>query len=134
MEHEFVVVATTDENGKSLKAHISVDGKNFAEVRFPSNFQIDKQQAYTILESITHSIFLHVTTNSRSGSEYGTILKSNSNGTDYISSLDYVNRNQEGYVDFEKMIGLEGVAIVNVVNNYEEAFQGSKETQIFNYV
>lgn len=127
LEHEFVVVATIQEDGESLSAFVSVDGKTFADVRFPSNFKIGKQQAYTILESITHSIFLHVTTSSRAGSEFGTILKSNSNGTDYISSLDYVNRNEEGFVDFEKMIGLEGVAVVNVVENPSEAFDGSKK-------
>lgn len=127
LEHEFIVVATIKDESDSLDAFVSVDGKEFAEVRFPANFQIKKQQAYTILESITHSIFLHVTTSARAGSEFGTILKSNSNGTDYISSLDYVNRNEEGYVDFEKMIGLEGVAVVNVVENPSEAFEGSKK-------
>lgn len=127
LEHEFIIVATVKEDGESLNAYVSVDGDNFAEVRFPANFQIGKQQAYTILESVTHTIFLHVTTNARSGSEYGAILKSNSNGTDYISSLDFVNRNEEGYVDFEKMIGLEGVAVVNVVQNPKEAFEGSKK-------
>lgn len=127
LEHEFLIVATVKDDGESLNAYVSVDGTSYAEVRFPSNFKIGKQQAYTILESITHSIFLHVTTSSRAGSEFGTILKSNSNGTDYISSLDLVNRNEEGFVDFEKMIGLEGVAIVNVVENPEEAFQGSRK-------
>lgn len=127
LEHEFAVVATLAENAESLTAYVSVDAENFSQVRFPLNYQIGKQQAYTILESITHSIFLHLTTSARPGSEYGTILKSNSNGTDYISSLDYVNRNQQGYVDFEKVIGLEGVAIVNTVENPNEAFEGSKK-------
>lgn len=127
LEHEFVIVATLKDDGDSLDAFVSVDGKNFANVRFPANFKIGKQQAYTILESVTHSIFMHVTTNSRSGSEYGTILKSNSNGTDYVTLLEYVDRNAAGFVDFEKMIGLEGVAIVNVVKNPKEAFEGSKK-------
>lgn len=124
LEQEFVIVATVNPDD-SLKAHVSVDGKEFAEVKFPSNFKIDKQQAYTILESITHSVFMHVTTNSQPESAFGSILKSNSNGTNYVDSIDYVNRNAEGYVDFEKMTGLEGVAIINVVTNPEKALQGS---------
>ena len=55
------------------------------------------------------------------GAEWGNILKSNSNGTYYGLSLPYVNRNDRGYVDFEKLIGLDGIALVNVVSNYEEA-------------
>lgn len=106
---------------------VSVDGETWAEAKFPYNFQVGKQQAYTVLESVTHSVFLHVTVTSRVGFEYGTILKSNSNGTDYVISMNDVNRNEQGYVDFEKMLGLEGVAIVNVVENPKEASEGSKK-------
>jgi len=52
---------------------------------------------------------------------WGTILKSNSNGTYFGISLEYVNRDKGGYVDFEKMVGLDGIALVNVVSNPEEA-------------
>ncbi|KAF5094816.1 hypothetical protein DV451_004893 [Geotrichum candidum] len=126
LENEFVVVATINVDD-SLTAHVSVDGTTFATVNFPPNFRIAKQQAYTILESITNSIFIHVTTNSQADTAFGSILKSNSNGTNYVDSVDYVNRNAAGYVDFEKVIGLEGVAIVNVVTNPDQAVQGSKK-------
>jgi hypothetical protein len=46
---------------------------------------------------------------------WGNILKSNSNGTYFGLSAEFVNRNEAGYVDFEKLIGLDGVALVNVV-------------------
>jgi hypothetical protein len=52
---------------------------------------------------------------------WGTILKSNSNGTYFGISVENVNRDQRGYVDFEKMIGLDGIALINVVGNPEEA-------------
>lgn len=126
LEQEFAIVATVNPDD-SLKAYASIDGKNFAEVKFPSNFKIDKQQAYTILESITHSVFMHVTTNPLPETAFGSILKSNSNGTNYVDSVDYVNRNADGYVDFEKMSGLEGVAIINVVTNPENAVKGSSK-------
>ena len=48
---------------------------------------------------------------------WGAILKSNSNGTYFGISLENVNRDQRGYVDFEKMIGLDGIALVNIVSN-----------------
>lgn len=48
---------------------------------------------------------------------WGTILKSNSNGTYFGISIENVNRDVRGYVDFEKMIGLDGIALVNVVAN-----------------
>ena len=52
---------------------------------------------------------------------WGNILKSNSNGTYFTLAIDNVNRNDFGYVDFEKMIGLDGIALVNIVSNTEEA-------------
>jgi len=62
--------------------------------------------------------------------EWGNLLKSNSNGTYYGLSLDHVNRNTQGYVDFEKMIGIDGVVVVNIVTNSEEAARsGVKKLQ-----
>lgn len=89
-----------------------------------------ENMAYTVLESSTDSVFLHVTTNSMAGSEWGSLVKSNSNGTYYAMSLEHVNRNSKGYVDFEKMIGLDGVAVVNIVGNADDAaLSGSKKLQ-----
>ena len=50
-------------------------------------------QAYTILESSTESVFLHVTTSEPPAPFWGNILKSNSNGTYFGLSIDNVNRN-----------------------------------------
>lgn len=86
--------------------------------------------AYTILESSTDSVFLHVTMSTVKGAEWGNVLKSNSNGTYYGLSLDHVNRNERGYVDFEKVIGLDGIAVMNIVTNPEEAaIHGRKKLQ-----
>ncbi|OLL21991.1 Vacuolar protein sorting/targeting protein 10 [Neolecta irregularis DAH-3] len=124
---EFVVAAEVDKGTDLLKMQISIDGKTFAQARFPPDFTMGNGQAYTILDSVTNSIFMHVTTSSRLGSEWGVILKSNSNGTDYVVSLDSVNRDEKGYVDFEKMQGIEGVAVVNVVMNTADAVGGAKK-------
>lgn len=122
---EFIIVAAKDQkDGKSLKVDASVDGKTFADAEFPKNFDVPVQKAYTVLDSSTHAVFLHVTVGSREDFEYGSIVKSNSNGTSYVLSLDGVNRNTLGYVDFEKTLGIEGAALVNVVDNIEAADNG----------
>jgi hypothetical protein len=115
---EFIVVATRDEkDNQFLKASASVDGVTFADARFPPDFNVPHQKGYTVLDSSTHSVFLHVTVEDADGFEYGSIIKSNSNGTSYVLSINNINRDHPGYVDFEKMHGLEGVALVNIVSN-----------------
>nr|POF26385.1 vacuolar protein sorting/targeting protein 10 [Quercus suber] len=131
--NEYIVVALHDEDQKSLKVDASIDGEVFADARFPSNFQVEHQQAYTVLDSSTHAVFLHVTVNNRERAEYGTILKSNSNGTSYVTSIGEVNRNALGYVDFEKMQGLEGVAVINRVANIDEVEAGETK-QLKSYI
>ncbi|GAA5905768.1 hypothetical protein JCM6882_000453 [Rhodosporidiobolus microsporus] len=123
---EYMVVAETYENTRAIGLKVSLDGKTFALTRFPPNMQLENQ-AYTVLESTTDSVFLHVTTHPDIGSEWGTLFKSNSNGTYYSPSLEYVNRNSKGFVDFEKMIGLDGIAVINVVSNPEEAALSSNK-------
>ncbi len=125
---EFIVVAARREDDRdALTCHTSVDGKTFADARFPPSFEVPAQKAYTVLDSSTHAVFLHVTVNNREESEYGSIIKSNSNGTSYVMSLNGVNRNSRGYVDFEKMLGLEGVILVNTVANIDEVDQGKSK-------
>jgi hypothetical protein len=124
---EFLIVATKGDDGNTLKLDASLDGTTFADAKFPPKFEVDHQTAYTVLDSSTHSVFLHVTINPRREQEYGAIIKSNSNGTSYVMSLNNVNRNTEGYVDFEKMQGIEGVALANVVSNVDAVNGGAKK-------
>jgi len=125
---EYMVAVKTDDKG-ALVMMVSLDGLNFAQARFPPNMRLDNQ-AYTVLESVTDSIFLHVTTQSKTGSEWGSLFKSNSNGTDFTLSLEYANRNDRGFVDFEKMSGLDGIAVMNIISNPDEAsITGNKKLQ-----
>jgi hypothetical protein len=59
---------------------------------------------------------------------WGNILKSNSNGTYFGLSIENVNRNNYGFVDFEKFAGLNGIAMVNVVANPAEAVLTGRKT------
>lgn len=125
---EFLVVARYSRKG-TLDLLVSLDGQHFAPARYPPELQLENQ-AYTILESVTNSIFLHVTTNAGPDTAWGDLFKSNSNGTNFALSQEYVNRNSEGFVDFEKMLGLEGIALINVVSNWDEAIiTGDKRLQ-----
>ena len=114
----YVVVAVVQD--KSLEAKVTVDGKTFADADFPNDLKVEAHQAYTVLDSTSGSIFMHVTTSSKRDFEYGTLLKSNSNGTYFVTSLPNVNRNDVGFVDFDKIEGLEGLIIANIVANYKE--------------
>jgi hypothetical protein len=110
---KFVVIATVDEQANALKASITVDGLTFADADFPSDLNIKSHQAYTILDSATHAIFIHITSDNNDQRERGVLLKSNFNGTSYVLSVDDVNRDKRGYVDFDRIQLIEGTIIVN---------------------
>ncbi|KAG0173404.1 vacuolar protein sorting/targeting protein PEP1 [Apophysomyces sp. BC1034] len=119
---KYMVVAVSKNRGTNLLLQISLDGETFAPASFPASFDL-KPEAFTIMESV-NSLWIHVSTNTHRGSEFGTIFTSNSNGTYYVSSLENTNRNEMGIVDFEKMQGIEGVAIANTVSNPNQANMG----------
>ena len=114
---EFIVVATENQTENTLSALTSLNGRNYAPAHFPFNFQVPHQRAYTVLDSSTHAVNLFVVTEDSQNHRYGSILKSNSNGTSYVLSASGVNCNDAYYVDFEKMLGLEGIVLINVVQN-----------------
>ncbi|KAF8489623.1 hypothetical protein F5888DRAFT_1892821 [Russula emetica] len=109
---------------RSLDLQVSLDGRIFATGQFPPSMR-PEQHAYTILESSTDSVFSNMTTSSPPRPYWDDLLKSNWNGTYFGSSIP-------NYVDFEdsEMIGLDGIAIINVVSNPEAAaVTGNKELQ-----
>jgi hypothetical protein len=128
---EYTIIAARDEEDEQwLKVFTSVDGETVAHAKFPPKLQLDHKSGYTVLESSTHSIFLHVTDYDVDGHRFGHILKSNSNGTDYVLSAANANRGRTGYVDFEKMQGLEGVAFINVVGNSDDVRKNGAEKKL----
>lgn len=123
---EFIVVATQNTTKNTLRALTSLDGETYAEAHFPYNFEVPHQHAYTVLDSSTHAINLFVATETSDDVQHGDIMKSNSNGTSYVLSISGVNCNKKFYVDFEKMLGLEGVAMVNVYANRDKKNEPKK--------
>jgi len=71
-----------------------------------------------MLESTTHSLAVDVVL--KDGSPVGTLFVSNSNGTYFVESLKDTNRNDFGYVDYERIYGVEGIGIANIVSNVQE--------------
>lgn len=116
---EFIVVAVSHE-GNELRAYVTVDGEELAEAKFPKDLMANKQESFTVLGSETGSIFFHLTTFDEPGYEYGELMKSNSNGTSFVRLQSAVNRNLFGMVDFEKVQALEGIILINVVDNFEK--------------
>ncbi|XXG99080.1 hypothetical protein Hte_005414 [Hypoxylon texense] len=114
---EFIVVTAKNKTEDTLSALASVNGRDYAPAHFPYNFEVPHTNEYTVLESSTHAINLFVETSEEKNRPFGSILKSNSNGTSYVLSIGAVNCDEDFYVDFEKMLGLEGVAVVNTVEN-----------------
>ncbi|KAJ3337444.1 vacuolar protein sorting/targeting protein PEP1 [Gonapodya sp. JEL0774] len=122
---EFMVVAEVESIGdqKFLNLYVSVDGKTFAPAKFPPNFRVPSH-GYTVLESTTGSIFIDVFTNTLTNAESGTLLISNWNGTYYTKAVENTNRDSRGFVDFEKMQGIQGIAMINQVMNPVAAAAG----------
>lgn len=114
---EFILAASENAEKDGLQALASLDGKHFEAVHFPYNFHQNHQNEYTVLDSSTHAINLFVATEKEDGRKLGSIIKSNSNGTSYVLSASNVNCDDSYYVDFEKITGLEGVVVINVVTN-----------------
>lgn len=116
--HGFVVVAWYTDSAKNyVNISVSVDGRNYADAHFPYNSDVP---SYTVLQSSPSALFLLGQTFIGKGRGFGPLVKSNSNGTYFVQSLRAVNVNDRGYADFDKMEGLEGVLVANVVSNSED--------------
>ncbi|KAJ3065235.1 vacuolar protein sorting/targeting protein PEP1 [Podochytrium sp. JEL0797] len=113
------------ENGNSIKLVVSTDGMSFVDTEFPPGMEIEKN-GFTVLESKTNGIFLDLAQSLQFGGEFGHLFKSNSNGTFYNRVLEYSNRNDKGFVDFEKMKGIPGVVLANKVMNPMDISSESK--------
>lgn len=118
---KYMVVAAINDESKensalTLTGYVTVDGNNFAEIHIPEDIY-GMQTAFTILDVNSDELFMHLTMVDTPGEEYGSILKANYNGTLFTTSLRFVNRNGDAYVDFESSQSVEGLMLANVLSN-----------------
>lgn len=78
------------------------------------------------MESTSHSLGIDVLLQSEAA--VGTLFVSNSNGTYFVQSLADTNRNRAGFVDYEELVGVEGVGLANYVKN-ARAVEGHKSAK-----
>ncbi|CCF57276.1 hypothetical protein KAFR_0C02830 [Kazachstania africana CBS 2517] len=126
---DYSIVAVTH-GDRELRAYVTQDGDEFAEAKLPRDLAELRQQTFTVLGSETGAIFLHMTTNNEMSQANGDLLKSNSNGTSFVTLQKGVNRDLYGRVDFEKIQGLEGIILINSVDNAENLVDTKQEKKL----
>jgi hypothetical protein len=115
---------TTDGTSSEMAFYITEDGQTWSKAIFPHGNGLS-ENAYTIVKSTPHSILVDI--NSSPTSTSGTLFTSNSNGTYFVRSLENTNRNAAGLVDYEQLVSVEGIAIINVVGNPDGVIAGEKK-------
>lgn len=128
---DYLVVAVSFRENE-LKAYLTVDGEQYSEAILPPDLRKHEQTAFTILGSQEGAIFMHMTINAQKNEEYGALLKSNSEGSSFVVLERAVNRDNVGFVDFEKIEGLEGIIVINTVSDVESGEKHLKTKITFN--
>ncbi|GBG30812.1 Vacuolar protein sorting/targeting protein 10 [Hondaea fermentalgiana] len=114
----FIFVAQVSTDGRSpVKLLMSADRcASFYEAQMP--FRLT-QKSFTILDSNTGVVFLHVN-HLHDSYGYGHVYVSDSTGGNYTFSLRDNVRNHGGRCDFDRILSIEGVYMANYVDNVEE--------------
>ena len=111
-----------------MALYVTNDTAKWHRAIFPHDHKL-REEAYTVLEGTNYSIQIDVM-NARPSNPMGVFLSSNSNGTYFTRNIEHTNRNMYGLVDFEKVAGIQGIVLVNVVDNWEDVEQGSARKNI----
>lgn len=113
-------VAASDANhnkGDEVRLVVSKDLKTWTQAKF-SDESLIKENSFTVLESSDTSLHIDVLTSPET--ETGTFYTSNSDGTYFTKSLEHTERNFQGLVDIEKIEGIDGIIIANVVDEWNQ--------------
>lgn len=124
--NDYIIVTKLKQNG-AVTASVSLDGKTFADVKFPYDLSYETSSNYSLLHVNSKELYFYVTTNNVLGHEYGSILKGNFNGTLFSTIVNHVNQNSFGDIDFENIGSTEGYLLVNIVSNPIEVQNGGEK-------
>lgn len=103
----YLAVVVKDEKNT---LYISKNGEEFAPAKLPYN---GEPKGYTIMKGLSSSLFLDIATSSTTGN----LVFSNWNGTVYKESLNNLFKDSTtGVTDFERISGVEGVLIANILD------------------
>jgi len=125
----FIYYLHTHQSIHAIYRYVSNDAINWDRAEFPQDHGGLKEDAYTILESTLYSIQVDVLTTSSVGSAMGELFTSNSNGTYFTRNLANTNRHPRGLVDFEQIVGIDGIVMANIVKNADEVRSNHKATK-----
>ena len=114
---KYLVAAAKSEGTDELALFVTDDATIWHRCEFGQH-RIE-EDAYTILESTNYSMQVDVL-GSKPQNPIGYLFTSNSNGTYFTRNIDHTNRNIHGRVDFEKISNIQGIVLVNIVDNFKE--------------
>ncbi|KAJ2398003.1 vacuolar protein sorting/targeting protein PEP1, partial [Coemansia sp. RSA 2603] len=119
---KYLMTAISHAHSDEMDLFVSMDGHTWAESHLPLPAG-GEEDAYTILESSAHAVFVDVVTAS-SDAAVGSLFRSNSNGTYYTQALEHTHRSISGPVDVARVHGIEGVVVANQVSNWDRIGHG----------
>jgi hypothetical protein len=122
----YIVAAAKSDHSNELSLYVSSDTETWHHAEF-GDHKVE-QDAYTILESTNYSIQVDVMSSKYTA--MGTLYTSNSKGSYFTKNVEHMNRNEQGFVDFEKIANIQGVAMVNIVDNWEAVEKGSQPKKL----
>lgn len=113
-QHFIYAAKVEDINRKEVGLYVApVDAHRYNLKRVKLPFELLKEHAYTVLEPVGKHVFIHVT-HSIDEISTGHLYVSDSTGSKFELTVKNNIRTAQGYCDFNKVQGMEGVYIANV--------------------
>ena len=117
---KFLLAAAAAPGTDEMALYVTTDTVNWNRAMFPlSHGHTVNQGSYTVLQSTNYSLQIDVM-NTRPLNPMGVMFTSNSEGTYFIENLEHTNRDDRGLVDFEKITEIQGIFLLNKVENGDE--------------
>ncbi|PVV00993.1 hypothetical protein BB560_004607 [Smittium megazygosporum] len=126
LANRFAVIGAYKKTKNDMDIFVTVDGVNWHEgiLELPKDIF---EQSYTVLESTKNSLFVDVKLDNMGGVLY----RSDVNGTYFTKSIDFTSRTLSGIVDIERINGIEGIILVNIIDTEKSTmFRPKTKTKI----